>query len=206
MKEVNILSIIEAFRSLDKPLFKKYTECQGITSSIKDYELAGLESLAQELLSANDDISVLMHYYLGYSIPQIGKEFDLLRFGTDLIINIEIKTDCSLEKVLKQQQRNQYYLSFLGKELLIYTYLSDSKKLYKLVSGTDGDRLREVPVIELYKKLSQQQTEHIKDLDQRFNPSDYLVSPFNSTEKFMGDKYFLTVQQENINNDILKKL
>ena len=59
MREVNILSIIEAFRSLDKSLFKKYTESQGITSGIKDYELAGLESLAQQLLLVNKDISVL---------------------------------------------------------------------------------------------------------------------------------------------------
>ena len=128
MREVNILSTVEAFRNLDEVLFNKMTECLGITSGIKDYELSGLESLVKQLLSINQDMSVFMHYFLGYSIPQIGKEFDLLRFGTDKIINIEIKTESSPEKVLKQQLRNQYYLSFLGKELLIYTYMSDSKK------------------------------------------------------------------------------
>lgn len=206
MREVNILSIIEAYQDLDEGLFKKFTHCIGITSGIKPYELSGLKSLVGELLSINKDMSVLMHYYLGYSIPQIGKEFDLLRFGTDSIINIEIKTDCSLEKVLKQQQRNQYYLSFLGKELLIYTYLSDSKKLYKLISSEDGNKLMEISISELYHKLFKQQTIYIKDIDNLFNPSDYLVSPFNSTDKFMEDKYFLTVQQENIYSEILKKL
>ena len=206
MREVNILSIIEAYHNLEEGLFKKFTHCVGITSGIKAYELSGLESLIGELLSINKDVSVLMHYYLGYSIPQIGKEFDLLRFGTDSIINIEIKTDCSLEKVLKQQQRNQYYLSFLGKELLIYTYLSDSKKLYKLISSVDGNKLMEISISELYQKLFKQQTVYIKDIDNLFNPSDFLISPFNSTDKFMEDKYFLTVQQETIYSEILKKL
>lgn len=206
MKEVDILSIIEAYRNLDKSSFNKMVECMGITSGIKEYELCGLESLVQQLQSVNEDISVLMHYFLGYSIPQIGKEFDLLRFGSDMIINIEIKTECSLEKILKQQLRNHYYLSFLGKELLIYTYLSDSKKLYKLIAGVEGNRLTEVCITELYQKLYHQQTVRIKDIDNLFNPSDYLVSPFNSTDKFMEDKYFLTVQQENIYKEIISKL
>lgn len=206
MKEVNILSIIDAYRNLDKSLFNKMVECLGIASGIKEHELYGLESLVQQLQSVNEDISVLMHYFIGYSIPQIGKEFDLLRFGTDLIINIEIKTECSPEKILKQQLRNYYYLSFLGKELLIYTYLSDSKKLYKLISGVEENKLTEVCITELYQKLHHQQTVSIKDIDILFNPSDYLVSPFNSTDKFMDDKYFLTVQQENIYKDIISKL
>ena len=43
-------------------------------------------------------------------------------------------------------------------------------------------------------------------INELFNPSDYLVSPFNSTEKFINGNYFLTVQQENIFHDIQKKL
>lgn len=206
MKEINILSIVEAYRNLDKMLFTEFTKSLEISSGVKDYELDGLESLARKLLTINGNISVLMHYYLGYSIPQIGKEFDLLRFGTEAVINIEIKTECSLDKVIKQQKRNRYYLSFLGKELLIYTYLSKTDKLYKLISGTDGDTLMEVPVKELHYKLSNQEIDNIKDINSYFNPSDYLVSPFNSTDKFIENKYFLTVQQENIYNEICVKL
>lgn len=178
----------------------------GITSGIKDYELNGIESLVRQLLLVDKDMSVFMHYFLGFSIPQIGKEFDLLRFGTDCIMNIEIKTDCSIDKILKQQQRNHYYLSFLGKELLIYTYLSESGQLYRFIPGTGKNSSRKVPLTELYNELYQQQTEHIKDIDSLFDPSDYLVSPFNSTDKFMEDKYFLTVQQENIYKEIMAKL
>ena len=44
------------------------------------------------------------------------------------------------------------------------------------------------------------------NIDDLFNPSDYLVSPFNSPEKFMAEGYFLTVQQEQIYNEIRTKL
>nr|WP_315396337.1 hypothetical protein [uncultured Duganella sp.] len=36
--------------------------------------------------------------------------------------------------------------------------------------------------------------------DSLFDPSDYLVSPFNSTAKFLAGKYFLTLQQAEIKN------
>lgn len=64
----------------------------------------------------------------------------------------------------------------------------------------------EVPIKELYHKLLNQKIEHIKDLDNLFDPSDYLVSPFNSTDKFMENKYFLTIQQETYFKEIVKKL
>ena len=44
------------------------------------------------------------------------------------------------------------------------------------------------------------------NIDDLFNPSDYLVSPFNSPEKFMSEGYFLTVQQEQIYKEIQTKL
>lgn len=206
MKETNIISLIHAYQKLDQATFNRFLNSLGITSGIKKHELEGLKSLIQQLLSVSNNMSVFMHYYLGFSIPQIGKEFDLLRFGTDKIINIEIKSDSTPEKILKQQLRNHYYLSFLGKELLIYTSLSTSQKLYKLVTGTGNSKLIEVPVNELYNKLTGQQIERIENINALFDPSDYLVSPFNSTDRFMDDKYFLTDQQENIYNDVMNQL
>jgi len=43
-------------------------------------------------------------------------------------------------------------------------------------------------------------------IDDRFNPSAYLVSPFNSPIKFLRGQYFLTSQQENVKNQILTLL
>lgn len=206
MRNINILSIIEAYRKLSNTLFKKLMNSYGITSGIKNYELNGIESFVDELLQANNNISIVNRYYLGYSIPQIGKEFDLLRFGHNYIINIEIKTESSIEKILKQQQKNKYYLSFLDKPLHIYTFISNENKLYKLVIRNNGDEIEEITFNELCNILMSQEVVTFNNIDDLFNPSDYLVSPFNSPEKFMSEGYFLTVQQEQIYKEIQTKL
>lgn len=206
MRNINILSIIEAYRKLSNTLFQKLMNSYGITSGIKNYELNGIEAFVDELLKANNNISIVNRYYLGYSIPQIGKEFDLLRFGHNYIINIEIKTESSIEKILKQQQKNRYYLSFLDKPLHIYTFISNENKLYKLVIRNNGDEIEEITFNELCNILMSQEVMTFNNIDDLFNPSDYLVSPFNSPEKFISEGYFLTVQQEQIYKEIQTKL
>lgn len=143
---------------------------------------------------------------IGYSIPQIGKEFDLLRFGDNYIINIEIKTESSIDKIFKQQQKNKYYLEFLNKEIYIYTYILNENKLYKLIRKDSNNEIKEATFNELCNKLLLQEVVTFNNIDDLFNPSDYLVSPFNSPEKFMAEGYFLTVQQEQIYNEIRTKL
>ena len=172
MRNINILSIIEAYRKLSNTLFQKLMNSYGITSGIKNYELNGIESFVDELLKANNNISIVNRYYLGYSIPQIGKEFDLLRFGHNYIINIEIKTESSIEKILKQQQKNKYYLSFLDKPLHIYTFISNENKLYKLVIRNNGDEIEEITFNELCNILMSQEVVTFNNIDDLFNPSD----------------------------------
>ncbi|EUJ18396.1 hypothetical protein MAQA_09229 [Listeria aquatica FSL S10-1188] len=44
---------------------------------------------------------ILIIFFLGYKIPQIGEEFDLLRLGKNYHLNIELKSEASEEKILK---------------------------------------------------------------------------------------------------------
>jgi len=147
-------------------------------------------------------IYVLDEYYVGYSIPQIGKEFDLLKFGTTSIINIELKKESNKEKVLKQLRRNRYYLSFLDKNIFCFTYLSDQNKLYQLVEEEESRNLREISFSTLCNILNNIEIEHVANIDTLFDPSNYLVSPFNSTQRFIDSEYFLTKHQEDIKNTI----
>lgn len=208
MRSVNLLSLNQAYRNLDKIQFTNLIHYYGIdvNKKVRDYEFECIESLINELLGFSNNISVTDDFYLGFSIPQIGKEFDLLRFGEEYIVNIELKTESTLEKINKQQIRNHYYLKFLGKEICIFTFVSSERKLYKLVVDSNNSETIEVTIDELFNKLLSQNVETYDNIDELFNPSDYLVSPFNSTEKFINGNYFLTVQQENIFNDIQKKL
>ncbi|WP_284307234.1 DNA/RNA helicase domain-containing protein [Shewanella glacialipiscicola] len=59
---------------------------------------------------------------------------------------------------------------------------------------------------ELVQLLIGQQLKNIDNPDLLFNPSDYLVSPFNSTSKFLNELYFLTGQQETIKGSVIKNI
>ena len=66
-----------------------------------------------------------------------------------------------------------------------------------------NDEIEEVSLDFLIQKLKNQELIEIEDINNLFDPCNYLVSPFNSTEDFIKGKYFLTDQQINIKKDIL---
>ncbi|MBT2259299.1 DUF2075 domain-containing protein [Priestia megaterium] len=199
MKTIHLLSLLSAKHRLTPTAFKLYLSHYDI--EIKDGELEDLLSLVNELVKPIKGIDILQRFYVGYTINQIGKEFDLLRFGEDNIINIELKRENTGEKMKKQLIRNKYYLSFLDKKVLNFTYVAKENKLYYL---NKEDILIEVDFTVLISKLLEQDLIEIEDIHKLFDPSNYLVSPFNSTEKFLENKYFLTENQENFKKEILK--
>ena len=198
MKHINILSLIQAFDTLEKEDYGKLLVYHGI--KIKDGEVKDIKSLINIFDKKFSARNIFNQFYVGYTIPQIGKEFDLLRFGEDYLVNIEIKNSSTEEKILKQLQRNKYYLDFVCKKVYHFTYIANENKLYFL----NDDKIEEVDFKVLGKGLYKQTIKDIQDIDTLFNPTDYLVSPFNSTKKFIKNKYFLTHQQEEIKTNILK--
>ena len=200
MKHINIISLTQAYDTLEYEEYKNFLNYHNI--EVNDKEIDDLKSLITILNDREEIQSIFNQFYVGYKIPQISKEFDLLRFGKDSIINIELKNSSTEEKILKQLKQNKYYLSFLTQEVHNFTFVENLKKLYHL----NNDVLEEVNFIDLAKLLYEQETNNIDDIDKLFNPSDYLVSPFNSTEKFIEDKYFLTAQQEFIKTKIIDAL
>jgi hypothetical protein len=201
MKPVDINSLLQASASLDKDLFASYLGHYAI--DVKAAELSDLKSLASMLQSAGAKIGDLAGFYVGYKIPQIGKEFDLLRFGESSVLNIELKSESSTEKIRTQLLRNHYYLSFLGLTIDAFTFESSSSIFYYL---TDDGELESSDAATLLAKVVKQALSKNTVLDRLFNPSDFLVSPFNSTNKFLADEYFLTHQQEEFKNKILNAI
>src|SRR3954467_8363603 len=130
LKRLNIQSLLQAKDSLKEEAFKRFLQHYGI--AIRDAEIEDLRSLAKVFSDTGCGIGAFDNFYLGYKIPQIGKEFDLLRFGRKRIINIELKSSCSEDKIKKQLLRNKYYLSFIGREVYAFTFVSESKELYFL--------------------------------------------------------------------------
>lgn len=97
--------------------------------------------------------------------------------------------------------RNKYYLSFLDGTVHHFASQTDTSTLYRI---NDDNTLEQVDATELIDVLQTQQISQLSSADEWFNPSNYLVSPFNSTDKFLNGGYFLTNQQEDLRATILK--
>lgn len=207
MKTVNLQSIISAKENLDEELFSLYLNYSGNSfankkagKGIRGSELDDLSIFVENLKNEDREAKLLNDYYIGYCIPQIGKEFDLLRLGKDHIINIELKKTSNEERITKQLIRNSYYLKFSKRAVYLFTYVVDENKLYKL----DADKIVEVDFSELIDRLKLQTKMENNNIDDLFDPKYYLISPFNSTDEFLNSNYFLTEQQEEIKNQIKK--
>ena len=206
MKTINLKNLVDSYKSLSIETLSSYLGFYGIelAEKGKNYGLSANEldcmtSFIELFKTTHDSISLLDNFFVGYMIPQIGKEFDLLRFNKTSLVNIELKSKACEEKILKQLKRNRYYLQFLDKEVSLFTYVQETEKLYML----DKDNLISVSIGELCKELINE-CDEFDDINKLFNPSNYLISPFNSTKKFMEEEYFLTEHQEEIRTNVMK--
>ena len=139
---------------------------------------------------------ILDGYFVGFVIPQISNEFDLLRFGNDYIVNIELKGKLNekdkLDIIKTQMKKQYYYLKFLEKPLKIYTYIEDEGFYFYNIEDGVVEFVQQQIVIDT---LVKQTVNFDLDPDVCFKPSNYFVSPFNKVERFMLDEYFLTPDQ-----------
>lgn len=206
MKAINIYSHVLNRCVCDDDLFKKYSkiECDCNDKIIKSSDENGLEELVRKINETNAEIdfSNFEGFYFNYSIPHISKELDLLRIGVEDVINIEIKSNQCMDKVEYQLRRNKYYLNVLGKPVYNFAFLYETNKLYQLIDCN----LVEVDFESLVLLLKNQNVLYISDIDELFNPKQYLVSPFNNSLNFINGEYFLTSQQEEFRNEILENL
>ncbi|MDV7703845.1 hypothetical protein [Leuconostoc suionicum] len=205
LKPANLRKIAS---NIESESIKHYLKDLGVLS-IRERELQGIERLVRHFM--DEEVS-LKFFYIGYSMPKISKEFDLLAFDQmHRVINIELKSqaDYDEEKVKKQLINNKYYLSQVAKDIKLFTYNSDSDIIYTL---TEQDELETTDISsthlffasEFYRFLSTFGSIDVGNLDSLFKVSLYLVSPFRETQAFLEGDYLLTQQQQVLQNNILK--
>lgn len=202
MKPGNLLSIYQggqALVSMGHAAERRY-------KVLKSHELATMRALCDQLKAAGCGIAELDGFFAGYAIERISKEFDLLRFGRDCIINIELKAPLRRPdkeaKILRQMQANHHYLSFLATPLQLFTFV-DKDGFYAYVPETRT--LRRTDAAEVAQALIQQQVDPSLDPDALFVPANYLLSPFTDTDRFLAGEYFLTTSQQSVKDDILRE-
>ncbi|GLC89639.1 AAA family ATPase [Lysinibacillus piscis] len=197
MKPIHLQSLLDAYADLSEMAFFHYVQ-QFEMDMMRVNELADLNSLVKELIRLGDP--QLQQFFVGYRIKQISKEFDLLRIGKDYVINIELKRESTEERMQKQLKQNAYYLKFLEVDILNFTFVSSTQTLYQL----QMEQLVEVSMDTLWQALANQQVKVLANLDDLFDPINYLVSPFDAPHAFMKEEYFLTSPQMTFKREILE--
>ena len=160
MKPVNIISVyqnVKTFMNIKKEIdFNKIKN----DFEIKKHEAETLIKLIEELKLNGAGGKCFYCYYVGYSIKQIGKEFDLLRFSSDIVINIELKSKLEekikIKKITKQMEKNYYYLKFLHRKILIYTFVEDDG-MYKY--NAEDNKAEKVDYNEVVEALKNQKVD-----------------------------------------------
>lgn len=205
MKALNLFTLCNAIGNANFDLYEKQLSHREEIIKHKDYELDTLAKLTNKLLQNPSRIRALDGFFFSYTINQIGKEFDLIKFDKNVgILNIELKSqDIGDEKILKQLLRNKYYLEAVSNNVFLYTYVADIDTLYKL--STD-DTLIGVAFTELQKINGEMEHYCESGIDELFQVSNYLISPLNTPEKFLAGSCFLTQNQEDIKRNIDSKI
>lgn len=192
---VNENEIVSYFSKLSYP-FKGASEFSTFVSFVQLLKDWGMEP------------SIISHYTdnfcFGYKIPQIGKEFDLIRFGENYNISIELKSQTTFDKQEKQLERNHFYLNFLEKPTRYYSFSPDVQSYIEYDGGTGS--IKNIIPEEFIRVLEEQKVSllGLDEVDDLFDIKNYLVSPFNDTDKFLNQQYFLNGNQEDIVDYILE--
>lgn len=202
MKPINIYSIS---RMCDEELFNINMRHESADLSgrrIRVHEIISLRILADSLTDSGMTVREADGFYFGFTIPQIGKEFDLLKITDRHCLNIELKSqDVGEEAIADQLRKNRHYLGYLGKRLLLYTVVTDTMTCYKL---SLSDNLVRADIRELSEVIQKCDTPYNEEIEHLFRASEYLISPTDTPDKFIKGKYFLTPAQDQVKKDILK--
>lgn len=201
----NPINIFLQTRQTDKRVFNRvWKHSSNQQAEVKIHEIMSLRLVADKLSELGVSIEQMDGFFFGYVIPQISKEFDLLKFTETHILDIELKSQAvSLESIATQLRQNRYYLSHLQKETALFTVVTDTMACYTL---DKHGRLRQIEMERLAEHIKKLEGPELSGIEGMFRPSCFLVSPLNEPQKFIRGEYFLTSAQENIKKDILTKL
>lgn len=207
MKPVNLQNLVIANKNLSSNLRDKLFNTWGVAP--KPDELVSLEYMIKQLhsLDPHENLKVtrvLGGCYFGFIIPRISKELDCLWIGEKTIVNVELKSqDVGHDKIEKQLRQNSYYLRHLSKTTLLYTCDTSNGNCYSLdatrnlVSVTFQDIANAICLVH-------DEPLFADEIEKLFPPEKFLVSPFNSTDDFIKEHYFLTDHQNVIKDEVIK--
>lgn len=203
MKPINIYALTRIDSPHDIERLERQMSKRKRFLKIKNWEIEGLRSFCVHLSKVMDNSEALDFFY-SFTMPKLGKEFDLLRVNDDYVVNIELKSGNVGDEIIRRQLvQNKYYLATLGKTMYFYTYVSSTDRLVRL---SNSGRLVDCEWEELADILERQKDYYSGNIEELFKEEDYLISPLTDSGRFLRQEYFLTLQQKDIRTHILKQI
>ena len=134
-------------------------------------------------------------FVVSFVIEKLDKEFDLLKYGNNKIVNIEMKIK-KLNEGLEQAKKNFKILSNVTADVCIYLFIESTNKLYYY--SAENKNLIESDKEKINDDLAKITNSKIPEMD------SILLNPYQYPEEFLNDNYVLSQSQQNIKDDILK--
>lgn len=208
-RPINLLSFFEAINSKNIDLINSMkrlmnnSEDNDINRFLKKEELQALGKLCEMMMLNNCEIKKYDNYFIGYKpMNKVSKEFDMLRFSENQVLNIELKSSLpryGKEAIKNQLIKNKFYLSVLKKEVLSCTYVADTNSFYLLTQ--DEEQLKKIDVEQLTDLIAEDSLMH-NELE-FYTMKDFIISPYSSSLEFLNHQYFLNDSQESKKAEIL---
>ncbi len=210
IKPINLylLSRINDVKAFKSVLMHNCVEKDALNSDIvvkcQRHEIKSLQALVNTLVKHKCGIFKWEGFFYNYIIPQIGKEFDLLKIVDGKVLNIELKSKAvELERIEKQLRQNRHYLAPLNRKIYSFTVVTDSLKCFTM---DEDDVLRSSSIEELATVVGKFCQPFAQDIQRFFCPSQFLISPLSMPEAFLQGRYFLTDHQEKIKSHLLSMI
>lgn len=206
MRSINLYAFTRNVDENILTLYERALSNRNEKLDIKIDEVLQIKMLVEKLILHNIDRALLDNWFYSFTIPQISKEFDLLKIGkNNIVINIELKSQIvSSEKIEKQLKQNRYYLSNISNQIYSFSCVEndDSLKIYQYINNT----LQESSVVEILSAMDLIDEVIEDDIENLFRPKDYLISPFNTPYRFIEGQYYLNGNQDKIKKEITRKI
>ena len=204
MKPVNLFRVS---RIHDERLFnimEKHEASDHDNHRIRIHEIDSLCILTDALAAHGIRVRDTDGFYFGFVIPLVGKEFDLIKVTNKYCLNIELKSqEVSEEQILAQLRKNRHYLTLLGRELMLFTVVTDTLTCYRL---SDNNELETTDIREIVKAVRKCRAAYHGNIDKLFRASEYLISPEEDPERFLQGQYFLSPAQDYVKAELLRDI
>ena len=206
MRAVNLYTLT---RNVDQDMlaiFEKSISQREEKLRIRVSEIEIIKIIVKIFISLHADKKCFDNWIYSFSIPQISKEFDLLKIGKNgVTLNLELKEQVvDADRILKQLKQNRYYLANVAHTIYSYTYVQIDENHYKIYK-LYNDNLIESSFEDIISDLANISEAVSEDIEKLFHPKDYLISPINTPDRFLAEEFFLTNQQEAIKKEVLDK-